>query len=148
MKRTLLALLALPALALGAIVPASAAHADDYVFAGRIITAFQGTPIAGVEVYATPPGGAAAAVAVTDADGGWHFTTTDEELYLFFDGAPQSRGGRVDVRGNLIARVPGPADGTRSEPVGNMPSDAPTGVRNVTSRSTTAEVVGFRVRPT
>lgn len=91
MKRTCTALLALPALALGAFVPTSAAHADDYVFSGRIVTVFQGTPIAGVEVQATPPAGSPATVAVTDADGRWSFTTAEEELLSSSAARPTTR---------------------------------------------------------
>ena len=105
MKRTCTALLALPALALGAFVPTSVAHADDYVFSGRIVTVFQGTPIAGVEVQATPPAGSPATVAVTDADGRWSFTTAEEELFVFFGGAPDHQSGYAPCAGQIVVPV-------------------------------------------
>jgi hypothetical protein len=96
MRRFLSTLSALPIFVMGGLVGASAAHADDFVYSGRLLTTYSSEPIAGVQVVATAPLGAPSVVAVTAADGTWSFTSPDDEFSLQFTGNPDYQGGWYD----------------------------------------------------
>ncbi|MDO8363850.1 MAG: hypothetical protein Q7V88_13200 [Actinomycetota bacterium] len=97
MKRRLTLLAALPALALGGVLAVPTAHADDFTYSGRLTGAIPGAPgIAGAQVVATAPLGGTAVVATTAADGSWSFTSTDDELWLYFDAPADFQDGWYD----------------------------------------------------
>ena len=55
MRRFLSSLLAMPILVIGGLVDVPTAHAEDFVYSGRLLTSYSSEPIAGVEVVATAP---------------------------------------------------------------------------------------------
>lgn len=96
MRRFLSSLLAMPILVIGGLVDVPTAHAEDFVYSGRLLTSYSSEPIAGVEVVATAPLGTPSVVAVTAADGTWSFTSPEDEFSLQFTGNPDFQGGWYD----------------------------------------------------
>ncbi|MEQ1699895.1 MAG: hypothetical protein ABMA25_07290 [Ilumatobacteraceae bacterium] len=96
MHRSLLTVLALPALAIGSLIGGGIAHADTFTYSGRLLSAEAGAGVGGAQVIATAPLGAPAVVATTAADGTWSFTSTGDEFSLQFGGNPDYQTGFYD----------------------------------------------------